>query len=161
MGVNAHQLKGNGGPSACHGPGGVAHFEPKPELGIVLAGHHELVRVGLYPWRNAQQNLRNDPVGGMETLQAIQLIEAVHHEAADACLTSSDQLAIALVVAMQHEPISGHTGREGNKELAPAGYVEMHALFVRQPGHGPAQKRFGGVGHPVAERGHGLATPRP
>ena len=43
-------------------------------------------------------------------------------------------------------------------ELAAGGHVEAHALLVGEAGHGPAQERLGGVGHPVAPRRHRLAT---
>jgi hypothetical protein len=44
-------------------------------------------------------------------------------------------------------------------QLAAGRHVEVHPLLVDQPGHGEAQERLGGVGHPVAEGRHRLAAP--
>jgi hypothetical protein len=42
-----------------------------------------------------------------------------------------------------------HAGGEGDVELAPRGHIEVHTLLIGQAGHGAAEERLGGIGHPV------------
>ena len=71
------------------------------------------------------------------------------------------QLVERLVVAVQDEAVGGHAGGQGDVELAAGRDVEVHALLVREPGHGRAEERLGGVGDAVAEGGHRLPAAGP
>ena len=101
------------------------------------------------------------PSSAVERREALELVEAVDDDAADAGLAGHPELVGRLVVAVQHEAVGGHAGRERDVELAAGGHVEVHALLVGQPRHRQAQERLGGVGHPVTERGDGLAATGP
>ena len=50
---------------------------------------------------------------------------------------------------MEDQPLGRHAGGQRDMELTPGGDVEVHALLVCEPGHGPAEKGLGGVGDPV------------
>ena len=88
--------------------------------------------------------------------QPCHLVEGVHHDAPDAGLEGGGELVGRLVVAVQDEPGGGYPGRQGDVELSAGGDVEVHALLVGQPGHGPAEEGLGGVGHTVTPGGDRL-----
>ena len=115
--------------------------------------------VGLDPGRRPNQHPWDATIGGVEPVEPIELVEAVDHRAAHADLAGPPQLGLALVVAVQDQPVGRDAGRQRDVQLAAGGHVEVHPLLVDQPCHGQAQERLGGVGHPVAEGGHGLAAP--
>ena len=58
--------------------------------------------------------------------------------------------SVDLLLPCRTRRAGGHAGGEGDVQLAAGGDVEVHALLVGQPGHGPAEEGLGGVGHPVA-----------
>ena len=82
------------------------------ELRVLLPGHHVLVRVRLDPGRDPHEQARRAEVGaGLdEAAQAVDLVEGVHDDAADACPEGRLQLVRGLVVAVQHEPRARRAG---------------------------------------------------
>ena len=113
------------------------------------------------PGRDPEQHLGHEPVVGVERGEAVELVEAVDDDPADAGRAGRPQLVGRLVVAVEHEPVGGHAGGERDVELAAGGHVEVHALLVGEAGHGQAQERLGGVGDAVAEGGDRLAAAGP
>ena len=111
------------------------------------------MRVRLDAGRDPHQDL-GPLASGRDGLQqgaeAGDLVERVDDDAADALLQRRRQLVGRLVVAVEDEPLRRDAGRERHMELATGRHVEVHALLVGQPGHGPAQKGLGGVGDAVA-----------
>ena len=63
VGMQADQLHRTGGRSSLHGGGGKPAGDGETELGIVLAGGHELMGVGLYTGGDAQQHPGPDTGG--------------------------------------------------------------------------------------------------
>ena len=92
----------------------------------------------------------------VEGSQAVELVEAVDHDPTDARRPRRSQLAGGLVVAVEDEAARRNARGEGDMELAAGGHVDVHALLMREAGHGQAQEGLAGVGHTVAEGGHGL-----
>ncbi len=131
------------------------------ELGVLLPGAHELVRVRLDTGGDPDEDLRAVRAGwaGLEKApEPGDLVEGVDDDPADAMLQRRGQLVGRLVVAVQDEPIRRDTGGERDVELTAGSHIEVHALLVGQPGHGAAQERLGGVGDAVAPGRDGLAA---
>ena len=158
--VNAYQLHRGRVPRSRHGSREVASGDAEPELGVRLTGSHELVGVGFHTRSGADQHPWYEAVLGVKGHEAIDLVEAVHDDATNARPACGAELVGGLVVPVQHEPVGRHTSGQRNVQLAASGHVDVHALFMGQPSHGNAQERLRGVGHPVTERGDGLATAR-
>ena len=114
------------------GLAGGARAEAEAELGVVLAGAHVLVGVGLDPGGDPHQDLRRALGRRGQALQAVDLVEGVDDDAADTDVQGPLQLGVGLVVAVQHQPLGGHAGDEGDVELAAGGHVEVHPLLVGQ-----------------------------
>ena len=95
----------------------------------------------------------------VQSIEAIEFVEAVDHDVAHTLDDRHAQLVDALVVAVHHERTGGHTGAQRDEQLAAAGDIEQHAFVVRQPSHRRAQERLRCV-HRVAEteRRDSLAT---
>jgi len=136
-----------------------ARGDGEAELGVLLPGAHELVGVCL----DARRHPDEDPRPGrgrrgrlQQAAETGHLVEGVHDDAADAVLEGGGQLARRLVVAVQDEALRGHAGRERHMELATGRDVEVHALLVGQPGHGPAQEGLGGVSDAVPPGRHSV-----
>ncbi len=66
--------------------------------------------------------------------------------------------AIDLLLPWSTSRLGGHTGSEGHVQLAGGGHVELHALLVRELGHGPTQEGLRCIGHAVAECLDSLTT---
>ena len=66
------------------------------------------------------------------------------------------ELAHRLVVAVNHQPLSGHPGLQGNERLALRSDVDPHPLLVDEARHCQAQEGLGGVDSPVAKSSDGL-----
>ena len=175
VGVDPHELHDPCGievGQSGHGPGRRPRRQSEAELRVLLAGPHELVGVDLHARGDARQHpgaRPGDRLGvlrtplepgwvGHQPLEAVDLVEGVHDDAADPDGQGRRQFLGRLVVAVQDEPVGRHAGREGHMELATGGDIEAHALFMGQLRHGDAQERLGGVGDPVAPGGHGLPT---
>ena len=139
-----------------HGCDGGARRQPESELGVVLAGAHELVGVDLDAGCDAGQDLGTDRRRdsglrvGEQVLDPVDLVERVDHDTTDTRLQCRGQLDLRLVVPVQDQPGRRDAGRHGHVQLPPGRHVEAHALLVGQPGHGQAQECLGGVSHAVA-----------
>ena len=59
---------------------------------------------------------------------------------------------------MEDQPGRGHSGREGDVQLATRRDIKVHALFMSQPGHRLAEEGLGGVGHPLSPGRHRLTA---
>ena len=141
---------------------GITAAEPEAELRIDLARHHVLVGVGFNPRRHPYEHAGRLRARSLdEALGAVELVEAVDHDAVHADLDRGGQLVVGLVVAVHDEPVGRDAGRDRHVQLAAGGNVEIHALLVHQTGHGQTQERLRRVGDAVSECGKGLATARP
>ena len=137
-----------------HGLGGRARGHREAELGVLLPGAHELVGVRLDARGDPDQDRGAAPAGRRATRAGAPSRAISSKESTTMRPTprsrAGGQLVGRLVVAVQDQPLGGHAGREGDVELAARRDVEVHALLVGQPGHGPAEEGLGGVGHAVA-----------
>ena len=106
------------------------------------------------PGRDPDEDLgpvRSRRDGLEQAAEAVDLVEGVDDDAADAPLAGpSASSSVDLLLPCRTSRSGGHAGRERDVELATGGDVEVHALLVGQPGHGPAQEGLGGVGDAVA-----------
>ncbi len=161
VGVDADQIDGRRSQRPLDGGRGHTGRHGEPELRVVLTGGDELVRVGFDAGRHPQQHRRHLTRGGMDGFDAVDLVEAVDDDAGDAGVERCGQLGHRLVVAVHHQVRARDAGRQRDGEFAAGGHVEMHALFVGEAGHRPAQKRLRGIGDAVAERVDGFAAASP
>ena len=144
-----------------HRAGGVAGGHAEAELRVDLSGADEVVGVRLDAGRGPDEDLRPEPVVGMELREPVELVEAVDHDATHPGGPRLPQLLDRLVVAVEHEALGRNASGQGHVQLAAGGHIEVHPLLVRQARHGQAQEGLGGVGHAVAEGGDRLPAPTP
>ncbi len=142
MGVESDEVDGRRRRRPLDRPSSVADAHAEPELRVVLAGLHVLMRVGLDARCHPQQHGRRDAVIRMKCVQAVELVERVDDEATDPRGARHPELFDALVVAVQDETVGGEAGRERDVKLSPGRDVEPEVLLVDQPRHGAAQKRL-------------------
>ncbi len=125
------------------------------------------VRTCSWVWTSMPGLTRSSTVGrsrpaGHQRLDAVQLVVAVHDDAADAELQGLAQLRGRLVVAVQHQSVRRDAGRDGDVQLAARRHVQPQALLVHESGHGAAQEGLGGVDDTVgSEHGRGLPAAGP
>ena len=124
---------------------------------------HELVGVGLDAGRDPHAAPSGtQPVLGVQRLEAVELVEGVDDDAADAGRRGRGAARRRdLLLPCSTSRSAGTPAASATWQLAAGGHVEVHALLVGEPGHGPAQERLGGVGDAVAERGDRLAAAGP
>ena len=118
--------------------------------------------VGLHARRDPQQHHRSAATFGGQGVEAVQLVEAVHHDAPHPGVDGVGQLGGGLVVAVQHESLGREPGGQGHVQLAAGSHVEVQTLVAHQLRHGAAEKRLGRIGHSaVAEDGPRLTAACP
>ena len=161
VGVHPHQLDAGQQLEGGDGLGGGTGGDGEAELGVLLPRAHEFVRVRLDTRRHSHEH--PGPVGGrrrrlQQASEAGHLVEGVHDDPSDAEGEGGGQLLGRLVVAVEHQAVRRHAGREGHVELAARRDVEVHARVVGQAGHGSAQEGLGGVHDTLAPGGHGFAA---
>ena len=150
-----HELQG--GHRLRGGTGG----DGEAELRVLLPRPHELMGVRLHAGRHPDQDLGPLPskcACVQNGAQAGDFVEGVDDDAADPVFERGRQFVGRLVVAVQNQPLGGDTGGQRDVLLAARRHVEVHALFVGQPGHGAAQEGLGGIGDPVTPSGDRLTT---
>ena len=148
-----------------HSVGGRPRRDAEAELGVLLAGPHELVGMHLDARRHPGQH-RDRGRGRIgrsvhQSLQAVDLVEGVDDDAAHSGLEGHGQLVVRLVVAVEDQTIGRDAGRQGHVHLAAGGDIETEPLLVGQTGHGQAQECLGGIGDTVTPCLAGLATAGP
>jgi hypothetical protein len=84
VGVEAHELDRGRGPDPLGRGGGGAVRQAEAELGVLLAGPHELVGVGFDARRDAQLDAGAGQALGVQGVEAVDLVEAVDDQQADA-----------------------------------------------------------------------------
>ncbi len=85
-----------------------------------------------------------------QPLEAVDLVERVHHDAADTEGDGGGQFLVRLVVAMEHEAVGRHAGRPGRRGALRPSTRRGTSPPRGQSGHGRAEEGLGGIGHPVA-----------
>ena len=160
VGVHADQLDRGSGPAQPGDRlGGRARGQAEAELGVVLAGPHVLVGVGLDAGRDPDQDGRARPGGdlGDQSLEPVDLVEGVDDDAADPGRERRGAARRRTCCCR-----AGRAARPGTPAARatwsspPVETSMAHALLVGQAGHGPAEERLRGVGDPVAEGGDRL-----
>ena len=164
--MDADEIDGGGGEGPVHGLAGHPGGDREAELGVVMAGGHVLMGLGLDPGGDPEQHLGGGAAGGAQAgggqgVEPVELVETVDHDAAHPGLDGLAQLIDRLVVAVEHQPVGGDPSAETDMELSPAGHVDTETLLVGQAGHGPAEEGLGGVDGARAEGGIGLGTTGP
>ena len=86
MRVQPDQFHSVGRRGPFHGRLGQAGRHREAELGVVLAGGHELVGVGLHSRGNPQQDLRPGPGPGGQVVEAVQFVKRVDDDPAHALI---------------------------------------------------------------------------
>jgi hypothetical protein len=85
----------------------------KPELGAVVRGLDRVVRLGVDAWRRAHEHA-SDP----RRRRAVDLVERVDDDEGDVGLCGGAQLLVALVVAVDDDPLAGDAGPLSERKLA-------------------------------------------
>ena len=89
--------------------------EPEAELGVFGAGLDVLVRVRLDARRHAHQHGRRACPSADERLEAVELVERVDDDPADAGVERGAQLGGRLVVAVEHDALGRETRRAARR----------------------------------------------
>ena len=147
--MHAHELDGGQELERGNRLGRRTRCDGETELGVFATGADELVRMGLDAGGDADEDGRPVRTTRRRIEQATQagdLVEGVDHNASHSILEGGGQLLLRLVVAVEDQLVGGHAGGEGDVQLAPGRHIEVHALFIGQPGHGAAEERLSGVG---------------
>src|SRR6478735_2137535 len=109
---------------------GVPAGQRQPELLVLVRRRDELVRVGLDPHGDTDEDRRDDTELGGNRGDALDLVEGVDDDAAHAVVEGIADLGDALVVAVQADPVAGDAGALGHGELAAGAHVEVQALVM-------------------------------
>ena len=119
-----------------------------------MAGPDELVGVRLDPRRHPQKDVDRPSRALGDLLESGQLREAVGHDPADPRGDRGFELLDRLVVAVEHETLTGISRRDRGGELSSARHVAVQPLRRRDLQHTDDTQRLRGVGdrHVVAER---------
>ncbi len=115
---------------------------PKPNLESAWP-----VRTNSWVWASMPGVMRSSTRGAgrpsaCEPVEAVELVEGVDDDVADADLQRRGQLVGRLVVAVQHQPGGRHPGGQRHVHLAAGRHVEQQALLVGEAGHGAAEERL-------------------
>ncbi|OQA38655.1 MAG: hypothetical protein BWY52_03245 [Chloroflexi bacterium ADurb.Bin325] len=125
------------------------------ELGVFLAGLD--VRVGVRADAGRQPQPDRDrprrPARG-QLAQQRQLVEVVHHDAADVAVERIGQLVARLVVAVEVDAFGGEAGVQRDVQLAAGYHVQLQALLGHELRDRGAEISLGRIGGP---RGRGVA----
>ena len=92
------------------------------------------------------------------SLEAVELSEAVDHDAADARVQRGADLLVGLVVAVQHHAVGGDAGHESDVCLPARRHIEVEPLLVDQTSHLLAEECLSPVGDAVAESSERLVA---
>ncbi|CAB4825848.1 unannotated protein [freshwater metagenome] len=112
MAVETDQLDGSRPLRPGHGTECVPVAEVEAELGVVLTGGDELVRVCLDTGRDAQRHVRGWEALGGERLEPIEFVEAVHVDVVNARSDRVAQFLERLVVPVEYAAVRRHTRRQ-------------------------------------------------
>ena len=132
--------------------------EPEAELAVLLAGLHEVVRVGAHAGRDAHEHLlaharapRPRPRGARSPRTS--------RRRSGRCRTSRPNSISAhrLVVAVEVDALRREAGGAGGGQLAAGGHVERQVLLGHELAHRAAAERLAGVDDlvQVGERAEG------
>ena len=99
------------------------------------------------PGRDAQHHLRAPAERSGDRIRALELFHRVGDDATDAGLQSHLDLGVALVVAVEDDPLRRERRLQGREEFAAAGDVETEAFLGHHPGHRDAEERLARVVH--------------
>ena len=141
MGVQPDQLQLVGGEHPLDRPRRQPVLEPEAELGVELAGLHVAVGRGLDPRRDPDQH----PLRRVEQpLAALDLVEGVEDQVADAGAGGEEDLLVGLVVAVHVDAVGVEAGAQGHVQLAAGGDVDREPLLGEEPVGGGAGERLAG-----------------
>jgi len=112
------------------------------EFRAVMRGSDRLVRVGLDPWRDADQHARNAGRTG-----PVDLLERVEHDER-AVRTGLSELLVGLVVAVHDDQARIDAGALRKRELAQCRDIGRDALLGEEAQDREVRKRLRAVGDP-------------
>ncbi len=112
------------------------------ELGVLLAGLDEGVRVGVDARSDADQDLLRDSAVRGHRRQTVHLLEAVHDDAPDSGIETFGELGRRLVVAVYVDAFHGESRPQGERELSATRHVEATALLGDDAAHRDAHERL-------------------
>ena len=116
-------------------------LEPEAELRVELAGLDVVVGRGLDPRRDPDQHV----LGRVEQpLAALDLVEGVEDQVADAGAGGEEDLLVGLVVAVHVDAVGVEAGPQRHVQLAAGGDVDREALLGEEPVGGGAGQRLAG-----------------
>ena len=116
-------------------------LEPEAELRVELAGLDVVVGRGLDPGRDPDQH----PLRFVEqALAALDLVEGVEDQVADAGPGREEDLLVGLVVAVHVDAGGVEAGAQRHVQLAAGGDVDREALLGEEPVGGGAGHRLAG-----------------
>jgi hypothetical protein len=156
VGVHADEVDARRRLGPCHRSRGGTRRQREAELRVVLAGLHVHVGVRLDAGRDPQQHGGAPVPAGDERLEPVELVVAVDHDPADACVQGCGQLPRRLVVAVEDDRGGVGPCRERHVQLPAGGDVDAHALLGHERRHRPAEEGLAGVARAVAEGCDGL-----
>ncbi len=122
-------------------PRGEAVLEPEAELRVELAGRDVVVGRRLDPRGDADQHVL---AALQQALAALDLVEGVEDQVADAGARGEEDLLVALVVAVHVDAGRVEAGAQRHVQLAAGGDVDREALLGEQPVGGGAGKGLAG-----------------
>ncbi len=135
MVVQAADIERGGSQRPLDCSGGVTVRHREPELRVVLARRHVLVRMGIDSGGDPEEHRRNRVSLLHQSFDPIEFVESIHNEAPHAVVERQLELAHRFVVAVNHQPLGRHAGLQSNKRLALRSDVDPHPLLVGEAGH--------------------------
>ncbi len=151
--VQAQEFDAGVARGRCHGffgcrqtglAGGVLRHG-EAEFLVLMGGGDELMRVRVDAGSQPEHDLGQCAASGGDLRDALQFIEAVHHNPAQFHVQSAVDLGVGLVVAVQAQVFAPDAGPGCHSELAARAGVQPES-FVRHPGgDSGAQERLAGV----------------
>ena len=114
---------------------GLAGADGDAELHIHTPGVHRLVGVRVDARRDAQQDLLLYSALAGFGVQGLQLLHAVHDEAAHALLQAVPDVLIRLAAAVEPDPLCRKARRERGMDLPAGNGVHAHPLFGHDAVH--------------------------
>ena len=141
VGVQADQVEHVGGEHPLDRPRRQPVLEAEAELGVELPGGDVVVGRGLDPRRHPDQHVL---AFVEQPLAALDLVEGVEDQVADAGARGEEDLLVALVVAVHVDPRRVEAGAQRHVQLAARGDVDREALLGEEPVGGGAGEGLAG-----------------
>ena len=141
VGVQPDQLQLLGGEDALDRLRRQPVLQAEPELGVELAGGDVVVGRGLDPRGDTDQHRLRFLE---QPLAALDLVERVEDQVADASAGGEEDLRVGLVVAVHVDAVGVEAGAERHVQLAAGGDVDREPLLGEEPVGGGAGQRLAG-----------------